>query len=510
MIAGCRFRQLGKHFQSEELLSKVNELGGRYRLMEKALTRPTHRYVILVIVLTGVLMSVLDGIVVSIALPTLTASFAVDVSLSQWTITAYMLTLTSLLLFFGKVAEFTGRTILFIVGFSLFTLASLACGFSATLTQLIVFRVAQGVGGAMVFSISSAILFLAFPPEERGRAMGYLGSTVAVGSILGPVLGGFLVDTLGWRSIFLINVPIGVVLVTCSLIFLKAHEERARTFQMDWPGAVLLAVALFSLMFFLSRLEQVSASPLVAVLCGALFLVSTAGFLLRESRASQPLLDLRIFANRGFTFPVLAMMMYFVSNFMINVVGPFYFQGVMGFSPTQVGLLFLVMPLIMIVASPASGWLYDKRHWAYYGVVGMCVVALCYVALGLLARLWPSIPAMAGIFVLLGLGSAFFQSPNSTEVMNALPRSQTPIASSVSAAVRNLGMTLGVAVASLLLPLQMRLAGVGGGVLAAPKGVLSTAIARIMFLSGAICLLTILLLLRHRSTTQRPIEGRDA
>ena len=194
----------------------------------------SHKYVILVIVLAGVLMSVLDGIVVSIALPTITGSFHVDISSSQWTITAYLVTLTSLLLFFGRVAEFTGRSLLFISGLAVFTLASLACGLSATLAQLVAFRVVQGIGGAMVFSISGAILFLAFPQQERGRAMGYLGSTVAVGSILGPVLGGFLVDTLGWRSIFLINLPIGVVLVACSLLFLRTHEKRATGFHMDW------------------------------------------------------------------------------------------------------------------------------------------------------------------------------------------------------------------------------------------------------------------------------------
>jgi EmrB/QacA subfamily drug resistance transporter len=467
-----------------------------------------HRYVILAIVLTGVFMSVLDNTVVSIALPTITASFGVDLSRSQWTITAYMLTLTSLLLVFGKVAEFTGRAFLFTAGLALFTLSSLACGLSATLTQLISFRVVQGIGGAMVFSISSAILFLAFPPEERGRAMGYIGSTVAAGSILGPALGGFLVDALGWRSIFLVNVPIGVVLVTFALVFLRTHEEKTPTFQMDWPGAALLAAALFSLMFFLPRLEQVSASPLIAILCGALFIVSTAFFLLRESRTAQPLLDLRIFRNRSFALPLLAMMLFFVSNFMINVTGPFYFEGVKGFSPSQVGLLFLIVPLIMVVASPAAGWLYDKRRWKHYETVGMATVALSYTALGILALLWPSIAAMAGVFVMLGLGSALFQSPNNTEVMSSLPRNQTPIASSVSASVRNLGMTLGVATASLLLPLQLRLAGFSGGVLDAPGGLLAASIARIMFLSGALCLITIVILLRRQDAAPHAMEGR--
>ena len=468
--------------------------------------RHTHKYVILVIVLVGVLMSVLDGIVVSIALPTITGAFNVDISSSQWTITAYLVTLTSLLLFFGRIAEFTGRALLFILGLAVFTLASLACGLSATFGQLVAFRVLQGIGGAMVFSISGAILFLAFPPQERGRAMGYLGSTVAVGSILGPVLGGFLVDALGWRSIFLINIPIGVVLVACSLLFLRTHEERTQSFHMDWIGAVTLAGALFFLTLFLSRLEQVAGSPLRAALCGGLLVVCSAAFLLRESRCERPLLDLGIFRNRAFLVPVFAMMLFFVSSFMINVVGPFYFQGVMGLRPTQVGLLFLVVPLVMVVASPVSGWLYDMRHWKHYGMVGMAVVALCYFALGMIARSWVNIAAMAGVFALLGVGSALFQSPNSTEVMNSLPRSQTGIASSVSAAVRNLGMTLGVALASLLLPLLLRLSGSTGSVLQADKGALGASVGVIMIVSGALCLLAVAVLARSRTAAPMAVD----
>ena len=311
----------------------------------------------------------------------------------------------------------------------------------------------------MVFSISGAILFLAFPQHERGRAMGYLGSTVAVGSILGPVLGGLLVDTLGWRSIFLINLPIGVLLVVGCLFFLRTHEERAPSFQMDWVGAATLAAALLFLMLFLPASNGPPHRPCMLLSLGVLFLAAGAGFLLRESRCARPLLDLAIFRTRGFLLPVLAMMLFFVANFMINVVGPFYFEGVMGFRPTQVGLMFLVVPVVMVGASPLAGWLYDRRRWRHYGTIGMAVVALCFIVMGILARSWYSAAALAVVFVFLGLGSALFQSPNSTEVMNSLPRSQTAIASSVSAAVRNLGMTLGVALASLLLPLQLRLAG---------------------------------------------------
>ena len=330
---------------------------------------------------------------------------------------------------------------------------------------------------------------------------------MAIGSILGPVLGGLLVDTLGWRSIFLINLPIGILLVTGCLFFLRTHEEKAPSFQMDWVGAAALAASLFCLMLFLSALERPSVSPVLLPLLGALFLVTGAGFLLRESRCARPLLDLNIFRTRGFLLPVLAMMLFFVANFMINVIGPFYFEGVMGFRPTQVGLMFLVVPVVMVGASPLAGWLYDKRRWRHYGAVGMGVVALCFIAMGILARSWYSAAALAGIFVFLGLGSALFQSPNSTEVMNSLPRSQTAIASSVSAAVRNLGMTLGVALAALFLPLQLRLGGAGGSVLDAPRGLLASAIGNIMLLSGALCLITVFVLARNRPAQAPAVDA---
>ncbi|HUZ17837.1 MAG TPA: DHA2 family efflux MFS transporter permease subunit, partial [Spirochaetia bacterium] len=381
-----------------------------------------HKYAILAIVLLGVFMSVIDGIVVSIALPTLTESLRVDLSLSQWAITAYLIALTSLLLVFGRVATFTGRSVLFSAGLTLFTLASVACGLSVNLTELIAFRVIQGIGGAMVFSISGAILFLTFPANERGRAMGYLGSAIAVGSIVGPVLGGFLVDTLGWRWIFLINLPIGIVLVVLALVFLPHREERGGAFRMDWIGAVSLIILVLSLVLLLSRLGDLSASPWPGLLFGALFVAATAVFLVQESRSDNPLLDLQIFGVRAFRLPIIAAMAFFAASFMMNVAGPFYFERVMGLRASQVGLLFLVVPLVMTVSAPAAGWLFDKHHRRHYGTIGLSTTALCFIALGFIVNGRQSIPAMVVVFVLLGLGSSLFQSPNSTEIMNALPR----------------------------------------------------------------------------------------
>ena len=188
------------------------------------------------IVFAAIFMAVLDGNVVNIALPTITTYFGVEVTYSQWVVTAYLVTLTSLLLIFGRVSEFVGRGRMFILGFVVFTLGSLACGLSPGLPALILFRVIQATGAAMLFSISSAIIYQLYPRGEQGKSMGYVGATVAIGSIAGPVLGGFLVDTLGWQYIFLINVPIGAVLIPVAMKYFGPEESCPERNQngLDW------------------------------------------------------------------------------------------------------------------------------------------------------------------------------------------------------------------------------------------------------------------------------------
>jgi predicted MFS family arabinose efflux permease len=251
-------------------------------------------------------------------------------------------------------------------------------------------------------------------------------------------------------------------------------------------------------MLFLSLVESMRGTAALALILAGVFITSTAVFILRERAAARPLLDLRLFANRAFMFPLAAMMLFFISNFMINIVGPFYFEGVMGFRPSQVGLVFLIVPVIMVVASPASGWLYDRRRFSHYGTIGISIVAISLLLLGFLARGRFTFAAMACVLVVLALGSALFQSPNNTEIMNSLPRSQTAIASSVSAAGRNLAMTLGISLASLLLPLVLRVEGNRGTVMEAGQALLANGIGTVMMLAALVCAIAVPILARGR------------
>ncbi|RPJ35162.1 MAG: DHA2 family efflux MFS transporter permease subunit [Planctomycetaceae bacterium] len=450
-----------------------------------------NRYIIMGIVLTGIFMSVLDGIVVSIALPTMTSHFHVDLASSQWITTAYLLTITSLLLICGKVSDFTGRVPMFAAGIGLFTLSSLACGFSTSLPMLVGFRVIQAVGGAMMFSISAAIIFQAFPADERGRAMGYIGSTVAVGRIVGPILGGFITEGLGWQYIFLINVPIGVILFLLALKFLRVHEHRAKHFRMDVPGAALLIITVVALVIFLNQLAGTASLTTFEYVLAAVFAVALAAFVYVERRTKEPLLDLSIFKVKLFVLPCVSMILYFIGNFMMNVCSPFYFQGVLGYTQSQVGMFMLVVPFIMVVGAPVGGWLYDKHHSRYYSTAGVGIVALGLFVMGYGAYV-TSVPVLLLAMVLLGTGGALFQSPNNTEIMSSLPREKLSIASSVTATVRNLGFTLGVSLAAVSISLQF--GSIEGIDFSTPGGILAenlhfiNAITITIFIGGTIAL----------------------
>jgi len=448
------------------------------------------RYIILPLVLAGVLMAVVDGSVVSIALPTITRYFGVSLAQSQMIMTSYLVTLTSLLLIFGKVAEYLGRARTFRLGVALFTASSLFCGLSPSLDLLVLCRVTQAAGAAMMFSISSAIIFQAFPRGEQGRAMGYIGSTVAVGSIIGPTLGGFIVDYLGWSYIFLINVPIGAVQLLLTSRYMRLEERRSQRLSVDWVGSATLIAFIVSLMALLGRLSgsfQLDRSALGLLLA---FLASLAVFLYNESRHGAPPLDMSIFRYPLFVLPCISMILFFVANLMVSVLGPFYFEEVMGLSATQVGLIYLIVPAIMVVGSPVTGWIYDRRQFRYLAALGMSVMAAAMLLLATLASSSsPDLRLILTAFAVLGAGGVLFQSPNNTEIMRALPKEKINIASSFTATIRNMGMALGVSLSGVFVSMQLSSAGYAGTLVQAGPALVSLVISRVMMLAGVLCLI---------------------
>lgn len=455
-----------------------------------------HRYAVLLIVLVAVLMAVIDGTVVNIALPTMTRYFAVDLAATEWTITSYLITMTSLLLVFGKVSLYFGRARLFFIGIIVFTVSSLACGLSGSLTQLIFFRVLQGAGAAMLFSISSALIFETTPVAERGRSMGYLGSTVAIGSIAGPVVGGLVVDSLGWEFIFFINIPIGILLVIAAAHYLRFDEERGGQFSLDVPGAVMMTAAFVFLILALGNLAADTVITPATLFFLVAFVALLAAFILHERRCAEPLLDLSVFSVSSFSFPLVGLLLVFIANFMMIVVGPFYFEGVLNYRPAQVGLVFLISPALIMIVAPIAGTLFDRYRSRYLATAGMIITAASFAMLSY-CILTENIPGILAAFVFAGIGNGLFQSPNNTAIMSALPKEKVAIASSVSATARNLGMALGVSFGSILLTIQFLFAGDTSDVLTVAPALLAASASHIMLLCGFLCVIVALLSMRR-------------
>lgn len=439
----------------------------------------------MVMVLMGVAMGVVDGIVVSIALPTITREFSVPLSESQWIITGYLVTETSLLLIFGRISEYFGRWRLFLAGFTLFTLSSLACGISGTLTELIFCRLLQATGAAMVFSISTALIFEIFPEGEQGRAMGAIGATIAVASIAAPILGGIITDTIGWQYIFLINVPIGVAFLIIGGTCIRQPHTRRRDLSMDWVGAVSLVGFLAFLILLLGALAEAGMPGRMFPVYSALCVISLVVFAFTESRHPAPLLDPRILGNRRFMLANLSMILLLIAFFMLNIIGPFYLEETFGLTPSRVGLVYLIAPIVMVVAFPLTGWLYDRYQSRFFSAAGISIAGISLLILGYAARVEDLTLILIG-FVPLAIGSAFFQSANNTEIMRALPPDRVGIASSLSATFRNLGMTLGVSLASILLTLGLGASGYTGTLKGAGT-ILAPIISWILLLGSILC-----------------------
>jgi EmrB/QacA subfamily drug resistance transporter len=408
-----------------------------------------YKWLVLGTVALGTLMSTIDSSVVNIALPVISQQFHAGVTTVIWVTVAYLLTVTVLLLTFGRLGDLVGRQRIFGLGMLVFTVGSALCGLSGSVGQLILFRVVQAAGAAMMFANSGAIVTAAFPPTERGRALGITGSVVSTGLTIGPSLGGLLLDWAGWRSIFYINLPIGLIGLLAMRFLLRPDEPAAERPRFDFVGSILLGVGLLAFTLALTQGDQVGwGSPLIS---GGLSLavVALVAFVWQERRAAQPMVDLNLFRNRLFTAANVAGFLNFVAGFTNVLLMPFYLQQLKGFSPSHAGLIMTAVPLTTMFVAPVSGWLSDR-----FGSVGLSSTGLTINAVGLwwLSRLGQE-ASSADVtlrLVLMGFGNGLFQSPNNSAIMGSVPRARLGVASSFIALVRNLGMVTGMAVAGAM------------------------------------------------------------
>ncbi|WP_242022210.1 DHA2 family efflux MFS transporter permease subunit [Microcoleus sp. FACHB-831] len=391
----------------------------------------------------GVLMFTVDTSIVNIALPTLVQTLNTTFAAIQWVVLSYLLVVTALVLGVARLGDMLGKKRLYLGGLILFTIASLLCGLAPSVGWLIGFRALQGLGAVFISALGAAIITEVFPDSERGRALGIIGAIVSLGIALGPSLGGLIIGISGWRTIFLVNVPLGII---ASFIIVRVIPSSARSNvkqRFDLLGSLLITVTLvfFALGMTYGQTHGFSSGITLTLL--GFTAITLVAFLALEARLEQPTLDLRIFRNLQFSLSLLMGLLVFIVIAGVIFILPFFLELVKHYPTQQVGLLLAVSPVLGGIIAPISGTLSDRFGPRIISLIGlMLMVTGCFLLstldaqmtdLGYILRVAP-----------FGIGLGMFQSPNNSAIMGGVPRERLGIASGLLSLSRTLGQTAGL------------------------------------------------------------------
>jgi EmrB/QacA subfamily drug resistance transporter len=414
-----------------------------------------YKWIVLSVTTIGALMAAIDSTIVILGLPDMMIKLHADLISMIWVIMAYILVSTVFLLTFGRVADMFGRVRMYNLGFVVFTIGSALCGFSGNATQLIIFRLIQGSGAAMMVVNSVALITEVFPPNERGKALGLNAITFSIGGVAGPILGGLILTLADWRWIFFINVPVGIFGAIWGYRALREMSVRKKGEKFDGIGAVSFSLGLTALLIALTLGIEYSFTSTPIVVLFILFLIGVAFFIWWEHRASNPVLDLSLFNNRVYNFSVLSAMIQSLALFAVNFLIVFYLQGVRGFDPLKAALLLIPLPVATSIIAPLGGNIADRIGARIPATIGLLIQG---AALIWFIQLTPSTSLFnigAGL-ALMGIGGGLFYPPNTSAAMNAAPKNRLGIASGTLATLRQAGMVtsfaLALAVAATSLP----------------------------------------------------------
>lgn len=409
------------------------------------------KWSILFTVLIMTFMVTLDGSIVNVALPVMSGELNASMGDIEWVASIYLVVTCATILIFGRLGDMIGKVRIFQIGVILFTIGSLLCSISGTLPLLIGARVVQGLGSAAALANNQGIITESFPPDERGKALGFVSTFVALGSMTGPTLGGMILTVLPWTYIFLINIPVGVLSFLIGLRTLP-NKKPAKPGRLDVKGSVLLLLSILLLFGSFTLLQNgVSLPIIIGIIGGAVFLVL---FIMVEKRMDDPLVPIGIFKNKMFSLNLFTMLTAFIAIGANNIIMPFYLQDARQFSPGMAGLLMTVIPLITAVMGPISGTMSD-----HIGSELPTMIGLIFTTVGLALMTMLGIDTTIAVIILflavIAVGSALFQSPNNSLVMGSVSRDELGLVGSLAGLVRNMGMSVGITAGTSLLYSRM-------------------------------------------------------
>jgi EmrB/QacA subfamily drug resistance transporter len=395
----------------------------------------------------GIFLATIDGSIVNVALRTIENSFSTDFPTVQWVVLAYLLTITTLMLSIGRLADMVGKKSIYTGGFIIFTIGSVLCGTSTSIHWLIGFRVFQAIGAAMIMALGMAIITESFPAKERGRALGVSGAIVSVGIVIGPTLGGLLISALSWHWIFFVNLPVGIIGTLMVIRFVPNIRPFGEQ-RFDYWGAVTLFVSLLCLLIALTDLQQIGEGTSQVTRVALLLIMSIVFlilFIFVELRSKEPMIDLHLFKNRLFSTGLITGFLTFICISGTTILTPFYLQIVLGYDTLKVGLLLAVVPVTLGITAPLSGSLSDRYGTRPITVTGLIVLLFGYYAMSTLTANTTALGFVLR-FMPIGIGMGIFQSPNNSAIMGSAPKERLGIVSGMLAITRSLGQTTGVAV----------------------------------------------------------------
>jgi len=408
--------------------------------------KPTSRRLILSLIIITSFINPFLGAAINIALPTISQEFSMGAVGMSWVAMAFLLSSAVFLVPLGKLADIKGRKLIFLIGNIIITATSILCAFAQSGGMLIGLRALQGIGSAMVFGTGVAIITSVFPPRERGKAIGITVTAVYIGLSLAPFLGGILTQYLGWRSIFYVTIPFGILVVWITRKYIKEEWADAKGEKFDLPGSIIYLLSMSAFMFGFSRIPETSA-----IILASSGLLGLVGFTLMEMKVKFPVFNILLFtSNRLFAFSNLAALINYATTFAITFLLSLYLQYVQGLSPRDAGLILITQPVTMAIVASISGRLSDIYDPRILASTGMGIIVGGLVMLTLLTE-QSRISYMILILAIVGFGFGMFSSPNTNAIMGSVDKKYLGIASATVGTMRLTGQMMSMGIATLIL-----------------------------------------------------------